>query len=122
MQNQPQGCIFRHSCPPSTPKATLLSVQECNLPVQMPSLRSPFSTSGLHKSAEAPDGLCQETGAKDMYLPRRHANPKFSEGGSYERCIADAPPVRKSGVFCEYGQIYSILSGLTQAHIRELAN
>ena len=105
VQNRPQGRVFCHSYPPGTPKATLLSVQECNLPVQMPSLRSHFSTSCLHKSAEGPDSLCQETGAKDMYLPRRHANPKFSEGGSYERCIADAPPVGKSGVCCEYGQM-----------------
>ena len=108
VQNRPQGRIFCHSYPSGTPKATLPSVQECNLPVRMPSLRSHFSTSGLHKSAEAPDSLCQETGSKDMYLPRRHANPKFSQGGSYERCIANAPPVGKSGVRCEYGQIYSI--------------
>ena len=97
VQNRPQGRVFCHSHPSGTPKATLLSVQECNLPVQMPSLRSHFSTSGLHKSAEAPDSLCQETGSKDMYLPRRHANPKFSEGGSYERCIAIAPPVGNLG-------------------------
>lgn len=108
VQNQPQGRIFCGSHPPGTPKATLLSVQECNLPVQMPTLRSHLSTSGLHKSAEAPDSLCQETGSKDMYLPRRHANPKFSEGGSYERCITNAPPVGKSGGPCEYGEIYSI--------------
>ena len=108
VQNRPQGRVFCHPHPSGTPKATLLSVQECNLPVQMASLRSHFSTSGLHKSAEAPDSLCQKTGSKDMYLPRRHVNPKFSEGGSYERCIANAAPVGKSGVRCEYGQIYSI--------------
>ena len=44
-----------------------------------------------------------------MYLPRRHANPKFSEGWSYERCITNAPPAGKSEVHCEYGEIYSIL-------------
>ena len=43
-----------------------------------------------------------------MYLPRRHANPKFSEGWSYERCITNAPPAGKSEVHCEYGEIYSI--------------
>ena len=89
---------------PAHQKLLLLSVQECNLPALMPTLRSHFST----KSAEVPDSLCQETGCKDMYLPRRHANPKFSEGWSYERCIINAPPVGKSGVHCEYAEIYSI--------------
>ena len=75
----------------------------------MPTLLSHFSTLGLHKNAEAPDSLCQETGSKDMYLPRRHANPKFSEGGSYERCNANAPPVGKSEVRCEYAEFLGVL-------------
>ena len=89
------------------PKGSLLSVQECNLPVQMPTLRSHFSTSGLHKSAEAPDSLCQETGSEDLHLHRQHANPKFSDGESLKRCVSNDLPVGKSGVPCEYGQIYS---------------
>ena len=58
-----------------------------NVTYQFKCLLSHFSTLGLHKNAEAPDSLCQETGSKDMYLPRRHANPKFSEGWSYERSL-----------------------------------
>ena len=107
VQNRPQGRILCCPHPPGTPKASLLSIQKCNLPVQMPTFRSHFSTSGLHKSAEAPGGLCQETGSKDLYLHRRHANPKFSEGGSYKRCVSNDLPVGESGVCCEYGQIYS---------------
>ena len=107
VQNRPQGRILCGPHPPGTPKASLLSIQKCNLPVQMPSFRSHFSTSGLHKSAEAPGGLCQETGSKDLYLHRRHANPKFSEGGSYKRCVSNDLPVGETGVCCEYGQIYS---------------
>ena len=57
VQNRPQGRILCCPHPPGTPKASLLSIQKCNLPVQMPTFRSHFSTSGLHKSAEAPGGL-----------------------------------------------------------------
>ena len=42
----------------------------------------PSGSTNTRYCAEAPDSLCQETGSKDMYLPRRHANPKFSEGGA----------------------------------------
>ena len=59
----------------------------------MPTLRSDISTSGLHKSAEAPGGVCQKTGSTDMNLHRRHANPEFSEVGSSERCLFDDSPV-----------------------------
>ena len=44
-----------------------------------------------------------------IYLQCRwHANPKFSEGGSYERCITNAPPVGKSEVRCEYGEFLHV--------------
>ena len=122
VQNRPQGHILCCPHPPGTPKASLLSIQKCNLPT----FRSHFSTSGLHKSAETPGGLCQETGSKDLYLHRRHANPKFSEGGSYKRCVSNDLPVGESGVCCEYGQIYStpltgngILRCVGQLHNRE---
>ena len=94
MQDRPQRRILCCSHPPRTSEATLLSVPECNLPVQMPTLRSDISTSGLHKSAEAPGGVCQKTGSTDMNLHRRHVNSEFSEGGSSERCLFDDSPVR----------------------------
>jgi len=87
------------SHPPRTSEATLLSVPECNLQVQMPTLWSDISTPGLHKSAEAPGGVCEKTGSTDMNLHRRHANPEFSEGGSSERCLFDDSPVRVRPLF-----------------------
>ena len=81
VQDRPQRCILCCSYQPGTPEATLLSVPECNLLVQMPTLRSHISTSSLHKSTEAPGGFCEEIGSKDMHLHRRHANPEFSKGG-----------------------------------------
>ena len=106
-QERPQRRILCCSHPPGTPEATLLSVPECNLPVQLPTLRSHISTSGLHKSAEAPGGFCEKIGSTDMHLHRRHANPEFSKGGSSERCISNDPPAGKSGVYRENGKIYS---------------
>ena len=107
VQDRPQRRILCCSHPPRTPEATLFSVPECNLPVQMPTLRPHISTSGLHKSAEAPGGFCEETGSTDMHLHRRHANPEFLKGGSSERCLSNDPPAGKSGVCCEHGKIYS---------------
>lgn len=72
----------------------------------MPTLRPHISTSGLHKTAEAPGGFCEEIGSTGMHLHRRHANPEFLEGGSSERCLSDDPPAGKSGVYCEQGKIY----------------
>lgn len=48
----------------------------------MPTLWSHISTSGPHKTAEAPGGFCEEIGSTDMHLHRRPANLEFSEGGS----------------------------------------
>ena len=107
VQDRPQRRILCCSHPPGTPEATLFSVPECNLPVQMPTLWPHISTSGLHKSAEAPGGFCEETGSTDMHLHRQHANPEFSKGGSSERCLFNDPPAGKSGVCCEHGKIYS---------------
>ena len=108
VQNRPQGRILCCSHPPNTPEATLLSVQECILPVHMPALRSQIRTSGLHKSVEALGCLRQEIGYKDMHLHRRHVNLEFSQGGSFKRCIPHDPLVRESGLCCEYGEIYSV--------------
>ena len=81
LQDRPQRCTLCCSYPPGTPKATLLSVSECNLLVQMPTLWSHISTSSLHKRSEAHGGFCEEIGSTDMHLHRRHAFPQFSKGG-----------------------------------------
>ena len=101
VRERPQRRILCCSYPPGTPDATLLSVPECNLPLQMPTLRSPIGTSGLHKSSEVPGGFCEMIGSTDLHLHRRHANSEFSKGGSSERCLSNDPPAGKSGVYCD---------------------
>lgn len=81
-------------------EVSLLSVQESDLPVHMPALRSRISTSGLHKSVETPGDLCQEIGYKDMHLQRLHVHLEFSQGGNFKRGIPHDPPVGESGVGC----------------------